>query len=319
MRRPSPLPTLALALALVGCVEAPTAEELPGLVPPLPDALFLTSLMTLDTTADNETMAVRATPFFQSWQAGDDYPTWLADPPRGDFLVTSVNTTLYVRASGPVAPTGRFPDLLVYAGAGDAWMGYGSRGGSAPNVPGSNPYVPGTTYKIEIEVALPEGGLWVSPEAPLGLKVVPVVVQQDGSHLEILVGGDEASAIQIASTRIDVSRSGETRGNADGEVTGTMYAGPAAPDTTSQRIPLSIPPGASYLLAWMNTTESQGVPDLDLSLAAPDGTILASSGTPTPREVLRVAPLTAGDHELVVTTAGSPQARFRVEWTLGTG
>ncbi|HVM44568.1 MAG TPA: hypothetical protein VM582_01435, partial [Candidatus Thermoplasmatota archaeon] len=112
----------------------------------------------------------------------------------------------------------------------------------------------------------------------------------------------------------------QVRGSDTGEVVGTIYAGPAAPPTTSTRFAVSVPPGAAYLAAWMNTTQSVGVPDIDLSVVSPDGDTIVTSGTPTPREAIRIAGpnlKAPGDYSLVVTTAGSPRASFRVEWIVG--
>jgi hypothetical protein len=301
-----------LAILLAGCVEPPGLS--PALAPSLPPQLFLSSLMTLDARPDGEAAAVRAAPFFQAWQAGTDYPTWVADPPASDMRVTSLDVTLFVRATGPVAQSGRFPDIMVYAGNGPSWIGFGSRSDY-------DAFVPGRTYEIAVPVALPAGGLWISPDAPLGIKVVPVMMQQDQADIEILVGGPEASRVDATAQPLAVARGAQTRGSGEGEVTGTIYAGAAAPATTSARVPIRIPANATYVLAWMNTTSNQGVPDLDLGIEAPNGTALATSGTPTPREALRLSAANLvgeGDYRLVVTTAGSPHATWRVEWTIGT-
>lgn len=306
-------PALALALALAGCVAPFAAEEQPAPAPTQRTA-FLHSAMKLADAAEENASAVRAGSFFRAWAAGADYPTWLADPPAEDALVTALNVTLFVRATGPVVESARFPDVMVYAGSGDAWMGYGERRDVSA-------FVPGTTYELAVEVALPAGGLWLPAGESLGLKVVPVMMQEDDqADVEILLGGDAASGATWTQAPLDVPRGRETRGEATGEVVGTVYAGAAAPPTTSHRTPLAIPPDATYVVAWMNTTENVGIPDIDLSLEGPGGATLATSGTPTPREALRIARQNLegpGDHALVVTTAGSPRATFTLEWVVG--
>lgn len=294
-------------ILLVGCV-TPNAVPTFHLQALPPAQVWLTSAFTLNADPPLEEETVAAAPFFQAWQAGGDYPTWVADATTGDVLVDALQVTLVVRATGPVVQSARFPDIMVYAGSGPAWMGYGERRDT-------DAFVPGQTYRVDVTVALPPGGLWISPDAPLGLKIVPVMLQQDQSELEIVVG-PHASIATLHALPAPPPRGAPVHAEAEGEVTGTMYAGAAAPATTSQRFPVELPANAT-LLAWMNTTVNQGVPDLDLALEGPSGKVIAGSGTPTPREALRLRPENlegAGTYQLVVTTAGSPHATFHLDW-----
>lgn len=277
-------------------------------------ASFLHSAMTLAAAPEGNVSAVRTGGFFEAWAAGEDYPTWVADPLPGHARVTSATVTLYVQASGPVVESARFPDIMVYGGAGDAWMGFGSR-------TDLNAILPGDVLELDVELAMPEGGLWLAPDVGFGLKVVPVMLQQDDTaDVEILLGGDTPSSVAWTVEPIDVPDARPESGSSTGEVMGTIYAGPAAPPTTSDRIPLAVPADAVWILAWMNTTDNVGIPDIDLGIEAPDGTPIATSGTPTPREAIRVAGANlpaAGEYQLVVTTAGSPKATVQVEWLIG--
>lgn len=313
-------PALAAALVtLAGCAApetgAPGGDE--GAFA-LPSSLtgHLHSTMTLTPEPEGSLSVVRTGSFFEAWAAGDDYPTWFADPLGEHALVTSLAVKLFVQTTGPVVESGRFPDIMVYAGAGDAWMGYGERRDLSA-------FVPGEVYELDVEIGLPPGGLWLGPDVGLGLKVVPVMLQQDDdADVEILLGGSESAsratwALAPHAMPSDVE---ETADSAEGEVVGTIYAGAAAPPTTSARIPLPLAADTAYVLAWMNTTDNVGVPDIDLSIEAPNGTVLVGSGTPTPREALRLAAANlagAGDYALVVTTAGSPRATFSLEWVVG--
>lgn len=274
--------------------------------------VYLRSTMTLADAPEDEARSVAMRPFFQAWAAGDDYPTWLLDPTGRDALVTSLHVTLFLRVTGPVLTSARFPDVMVYAGSDDAWMGYGElRAMSA--------FTPGEVYEIGFEIALPRGGLWLAPDGRLGLKVVPVMTQQEQANVEVLLGPETPSGARLRIEPLEVARGSEVSGDGGGQVVGTMYAQQAAPPTTRHATPIDLPPGASYLVAWMNTTESVGVPDLDLSLVDADGKDVAGSGTPTPREAIRVpaAALAGEDASLVVTTAGAPRATFRLEWRIG--
>jgi hypothetical protein len=134
--------TIAVVLMFSGCVGSSTSATSKI----SPTEFFLSALMTLDGSPGDETMAVRAAPFFQAWKAGEDYPTWVADPLHSDITITTLNVTLYLRADGPVVQSARFPDIMVYAGSGDAWMGYGERRDV-------DALVPGQTYRIEIPIA----------------------------------------------------------------------------------------------------------------------------------------------------------------------
>lgn len=307
-------PALLIALALTaGCLGLGGSPDDPGAVEG-PRTAFLHSAMTLADAAEPNASVVRTGPFFQTWAAGGDYPTWVADPLGADVLVTSVKVTLFLRVSGPVVQSARFPDIMVYAGSGDAWMGYGERRDV-------DAFTPDRLYELEVEVGLPTGGMWLPAAEGFGLKIVPVMLQQEErADVEVLLGGEDASQVEWQVAPLSLPAARLTMGHGNGEVTGTIYAGAAAPPTTSARVPLDIPRGATFVAAWMNTTSNVGIPDIDLSIVGPDGAAIATSGTPTPREAIRIAgPNLAGSGEyaLVVTTAGSPRAEFRVEWIVG--
>lgn len=276
---------------------------------------FFHSAMTLADVAEANESVVRTGAFFQAWAAGEDYPTWVADALDRDALVTAATATIYVQVTGPVVESVRFPDIMVYAGSGDAWMGYGDRRDLSA-------FQPGQIYEVEVEIAFPEGGMWIPAAEGFGIKVVPVMLQQDErADVQILLGGERGSRVAWTVAPLDVPASTPVRGSDAGEVIGTVYAGPAAPPTTSASFPFEVPDGAAYVVAWMNTTENVGVPDIDLSIAAPGGDVIATSGTPTPREAVRIAGPnlpSGGDYSLIVTTAGSPRASFKLEWIVGT-
>lgn len=312
------MPGRPLALALLalsaGCLGLGGGSDVAALETGTRTSYFH-SAMTLAPEPETNESAVRTGAFFQAWAAGDDYPTWAADPLGADALVTEAIVTLFVSVTGPVVESARFPDIMVYAGSGDAWMGYGERRDL-------NALQPDQIYEIEVEIDLPQGGIWVPAGEPFGLKVVPVMLQQDErADVMILLGGKRPSAVRWSVAPLELPPSTPTRGSAFGEVIGTIYAGPAAPPTTSASTPLEIPDGAAYVVAWMNTTDNVGVPDIDLSILAPGGETIATSGTPTPREAIRIAGPNlqgGGDYALVVTTAGSPRATYRLEWIVGT-
>ncbi|HUR67716.1 MAG TPA: hypothetical protein VM370_00590, partial [Candidatus Thermoplasmatota archaeon] len=88
---------------------------------------YFHSAMTLVDAAEANRSVVRTGGFYDKWAAGTDYPTWVADPLGRDVLVTGANVTLYIQVTGPVVENPRFPDIMVYGGSGDAWMGFGSR------------------------------------------------------------------------------------------------------------------------------------------------------------------------------------------------
>lgn len=312
------MPRRLLALALLafsaGCLSWGDDDAWPSAEVIGPRTSFLHSAMTLAPEAETNGSVVRTGAFFQAWAAGDDYPTWVADPMRIDALVTAATVTLFVQVTGPVVESVRFPDIMVYGGSGDAWMGYGERRDL-------NALQPDQIYEIEVEIGFPEGGMWIPAAEGFGLKVVPVMLQQDErADVLILLGGERASSVAWTVEPLDVPASRPVRGSAEGEVVGTIYAGPAAPPTTSAGTPLEVSEGAAYIAAWMNTTGNVGVPDIDLTIVGPRGEAIASSGTPTPREAIRIAGPNlqgGGDYQLVVTTAGSPRATFKLEWIVG--
>lgn len=303
---------LVAALALLGGCLGPVqpAATLSG--EPVEREAYLSPEMTLVDLPTPDARAVRTGSFFQAWAEGADYPTWLRDPLPHDVLVEDVRATVVVQVTGPVTRTMRFPDLMVYGGSGEAWMAIGTV--QTPPV-----LVPGQAYPLEVEVAGPEGGLWVPAGVAFGLKVVPVMTQDPQRDVEILVGGPDASRATWRETPVAPALPPLVAGEAAGEVVGSAYAGAAAPPTTSHRTPVRLSEGGA-LLAWMNTTASEGIPDVDLSLLAPDGSVVASSGTPTPREALRVAAPNLpgeGEYALVVTSYGSARAAFTLEWRAG--
>lgn len=302
---------LAVAAAiLAGCLGAATEPAPSGTVERVG---FFASTMTLADAAPNETAAVRSGSFFQKWGEGSDYPTWLSDPQDHDRLVQNVTLTLYARVTGPVTTTARFPDVMAYAGSGDAWIGYASA--ATDRV-----LLPARVYKLDFALEMPRGGLWVPAGETLGVKVVPVLTQGEPNDFEILLGPDSPSALTWQERGVVVEARELRSGRENGEVAGSAYAGPAAPPGTSHSTPISLGGAPTRILAWMNTTDHSGIPDLDFSLVGPDGEVVASAGTPTPREAIRVATpngLEKGEHRLVVTSYGSARASFTVEWLAG--
>lgn len=301
---------LLAALLLAGCLDQLAAPADEG---PAAREAYFTSGMELNATNEAETTGVRAGSFFQAWAEGVDYPTWRAPAETRDVLVENVTVTLRIRATGPVLETARFPDVMIYGGSGEAWMGFGNA--TTPPV-----LAPGTVYSFDVPVAPPAGGLFVPAGERFGLKVVPVMHQNDVADVEILVGGEQGSRAAWTTRPLDLPRAANATTGADsGELRGSNYAGPAAPDTVRHRVAVQVNDTPVQLLAWMNTTEHQGIPDIDLSIVGPEGDELAFSGTPTPREMLRLAAPNLqgpGNYTLVATSYGSARAVVSIEWAV---
>lgn len=302
---------LLVAFLLAGCLGAgadPRADEAPA-----ERRAHFAPTMTLVEAAPAEQAAVRSGSFFRAWADGTDYPTWLADPQERDVLVDDISLDLYVRVTAPVAITGRFPDIMAYAGSGDAWLGFASTQ--------TDPVLlPGRVYRFGLALEGPSGGLWVPAGETFGVKIVPVMTQGEQNDVEILLGADTPSGVAWRERPVALEARPLLDGRAEGEVAGSAYAGAAAPPSTSHATPLPLAEPPQRILAWMNTTSHEGIPDLDFSLVGPDGEVVASAGTPTPREGIRVAApngLPAGEYRLVVTSYGSARAAFTVEWLAG--
>lgn len=307
--------TLALAtlLLLAGCVAPPDVAPQPGSL--VEREAFFTKGMSLVAEAPGEEAAVGSGSFFQAWAAGADYPTWRAAPAERDVAIENVTVDLSVRATGPVVRTFRFPDIMVYAGSGDAWM--------AINTTQTAPVLtPGTVYTFQLSIPVPSGGLWVPAGEAFGLKVVPVMHQNDQADVEVLVGTAEASRASWTERPVEPPVvPAWTRDEVEGVLAGSEYAGPAAPASARHRAVVEVPANATgVLLVWMNTTSSEGIPDLDLEIVSPEGESLAFSGTPTPREMLRLAPFNLagpGEYTLVAHNYGSARAQFALGWAVG--
>ena len=291
-------------LAAPPSIDVPTARQ-----------AFLASDMTLAPSVEPTQHAVKEGSFFASWTAGADYPTWLARPPQArSVLVENVTLHVFLRASGPVARTFRFPDVLPYAGSGGAWMAVGNA--QTPPI-----LVPGTVYEFNVSIPGPAGGLWVPQGARLGTKIAIVMHQNDIADVELLVGGATASALSWNERGASDAPAAYERGRAEGDVTGSAYAGDAAPPTVRFAAPIHLNATPRAFLAWMNATQTDGIPDVDLELRAPNGTVLAFSGTPTPREMIRLGPenlanVTAGDLSIAAISYGSARAHVTIEWAL---
>jgi hypothetical protein len=298
---------LLLLALLAGCVQtvAPAAR--------VEEHAFLASDMTLAAAPEATEHAVPAGSFFAAWAQGQDYPTWREAPTGAGRLVENASLHLRVRATGPVARTFRFPDILAYGGSGEAWMGLGNA--TTPPV-----LTPGTTYVFDVDLALPKGGLWVPADQTLGVKVVPVMHQNDAADVDIIMGGDDPSALRWRASPAVASVATTLDGHVTGDVEGSAYAGAATPPTAQKLATLRVPPDGT-LLAWMNVTDAQGIPDVDLGVVAPDGSTLAYSGTPTGREMVRLGPANlhgvASDLALQVTDYGSARATYTLEWRAG--
>lgn len=302
---------LAVVLLLPGCmVRAPDG---PGDTEPAGDrAAWLTESMAFSPRAPDGG-AVRTGGFFESWASGDDYPTWRSDPMGEDVVVENLTVTLVLRAAnGPVVESYRFPDIMVYGGGGESWIGFASTSDETVFLPTDG------AKTLVFELAPPEGGLWVPAGESLGVKVVPVMLQQDDvADLEVLLGA-EASRVEWSQHPLASAPRPDAIERTEGEVVGSAYSPVAAP-TTSARVPVNVPAGAA-LVAWMNTTDHQGIPDIDFSLEPRGGgEAIAFSGTPTPREHLKLHPgnVPPGDYDLVVTSYGSARATFVVEHAVG--
>lgn len=303
-------PFLLVALLLAGC--AVPEDGLDADAQTVTRGAWFDSAMALSEEPENDTKAVRTGGFFRAWAAGTDYPTWLAPPATRDVLVDEVHVTLHLRVTGPVAETARFPDVMVYGGSGGAWMGYGNA--TTPSV-----LVPGQVYKLEVAVAVPVGGMWVPRGGSFGLKVVPVMMQESAADVEILVGGETSRAAwtERGTTGLDEEL---TPGSEKGETTGSAYAGPAAPASVSHAAKVTLDDEPKAIVAWLNTTAHQGIPDIDLAVHAPDGTTLAFSGTPTPKEFIRLHADNLrgpGEYRIVGTSYGSARSSFTLEWRAG--
>lgn len=292
-------------------MEDPTAPSVAGA--PVAREGFFTAAMGVADAPEDGAGAVRAGSFFQAWAEGADYPTWTAAPMAADVAVSNLSAKLFLRGTGPVVESVRFPDVMIYAGAGGAFMGFAS-------AKFSSLLLPGEVHEIDLALAVPEGGLVVPEGEALAFKVVPVMHQNDAADIEILVGGDAASRANWTATTLALAPVDLTKGEDAGEAVGSAYAGEAAPPTVSHQTVVPTETAPRAFLVWMNTTDHQGIPDIDLALVAPDGTQVAFSGTPTPREFLRLSEPNlrqAGDYVIVVTSYGSARATFSVEWLVG--
>lgn len=307
-----PVALAPLLLLLAGCVAPVNAPGSAGEAGAR--AAFLAPDMTLANASAPTETAVRVGSFFTSWADGVDYPTWRAPAARVGLVVDDITAHVRLRVTAPVAKTFRFPDVLVYGGSGDAWMALGNA--STPPV-----LAPGQDYAFDIKLAAPAGGLWLPAGESFGLKVVVVMHQNDAADVQVMLGGpDPSGARWTERSGAATFPSDATEGKDAGDVAGSAYAGAATPESARHRTPVAMHSPARGLVAWMNTTDHDGVPDLDLSFAGRDGKDIAYAGTPTPREMLRLGPANlaaTGPYALVVTSYGSAKASFTLEWRAG--
>lgn len=312
MSRPALLALLLLLpAAVVGCIEIPDGATEAARQTNVEER-YLTDGLGFSEAPPRDG-AVRTGAFFQRWAEGDDYATWTGDLAPHDRMIQDIEVRLVLRATGPVVESSRFPDIMVYAGAGEAFLGYG-------DVRDEQVLVPMLTYHVDVEVEVPEGGLWLPAGEPFALKVVPVMLQQDDAADIEVVTGPAGSRVEWHEAPLDTSPRPPLTGEAEGEAIGSAYAGDAAPKSTSQSYPIQVPAGAQAVLAWMNVTGSDGIPDVDLEILGPDGETVAFSGTPTPREALKLAAPNLrgpGEYRLVVTSYGSARAAFTLAWAIG--
>lgn len=313
MRRAPPALASALAFALLAGCLVPTPDS-PQVGVTTARAAWFTADLALADDAPADVKGVRAGSFFDKWRTGADYPTWRAAPATADVAIENVTVNVTIRATGPVLETARFPDLMVYAGSGDAWMTINTT--QTPSV-----LVPGQQYRYTLAIPSPRGGMWVPAGEPFGLKVVPVMHQNDAADIEIVVGGDQGSWASWTERVVPpLAPLAPTNGKDQGELAGSEYAGQAAPASARHRTAILSNATPTLLVAWMNTTENQGVPDLDLELVSPGGESLVFAGTPTPREMLRLREFNleeSGTYTLVTHNYGSARATFVVEWAIG--
>lgn len=298
---------LALVLLLAGCMGGAAKQE-----PPRERRAWLDAQGSLLDAAPGQG-AVRAGSFYLKWAQGADYPTWRTAPFARDVLVTNLSVDVALRATGPITTSYRFPDLMAYGGSGDAWVAFNRTNLGAL-------LAPGETRRATLDLALPGGGLWVPAGEPLGVKLVPVMTQGDANDIEFLVGPDGSALRWSEADAPFVVHAPTARDTTSGATTGSAYAGDAAPSTTFSRVAIELPTHPAWLVAWMNVTSDQGVPDVDLFLEDAQGNQLAGSGTPTPREMLRLGPESLpadGKAVLVVASYGSAHATYDLAWVTG--
>ena len=309
MRHAAPI----LAILLAGCLVPQLAAPPPSLDGPREGWLSLQGNLT---QAPGDALAtIRMGSFFESWAQGKDYPTFRAPALDRNVIVEGATATLRIDATGPVARTIRFPDVLVYAGSGEAWMGVGNA--TTPPV-----LAPGQEYRFEVPLAMPPGGLFVPAGERFGVKVVVVMHQNDAADVELRVGTPAGSRVEWTQRETQaLPPLAWMTGRDEAQVAGSAYAGNASTGSERHQTPIRATAAPVLLLAWMNTTAHEGVPDLDLRVISPDGEQLAFSGTPTPREMLRLGPMNLrgpGEYRVEVVSYGSARATASVEWALAT-
>lgn len=305
---------LVTMLALAGCIQADGEPGGEMAQPSTERQGYFTRDMTLTAAAEPDEAAVRAGSFFQKWAAGTDYPTWRAPPEGSDIAIENVTVDLTIRVTGPVAQTFRFPNVMVYSGSDDAWM-------SINTTPTPPILLPGQTYRYTLPIPQPTGGTWIPAGGAFGLKVVPVMHQNDAADVQVIVGGEQGSTVTWTQRAVPpLPTLTLSAGKDAAELAGSEYAGQAAPASARHRTAAPMDGTPRLLVAWLNTTETQGIPDLDLEVQGPDGTQLVFAGTPTPREMVRLREFNLpapGEYGLIGHNYGSARAKYTIEWATG--
>lgn len=287
---------VVMAIALAGCV-GPSGEP-PGTgddaVAPPPQGpsgtWFLAGPDALGPDAPTGDVPDRipVASFPRTWGARDGFPTFTGAPLESDsgLRITGGNVTLFAEPRGVALSTTRFVEWIAYVGA----PGFPNAAGV---IRAEAVHMQGEVREITIPIAVPAGGSVVFAGEPIQVIVFPVQTQDDAADpvtLDLLVNARATDARVVLETAPWNSSIVGIEGqpiHAEGSLTGSAYAGERE-GFSSRTHPFDLPDDAIGFVARLDATEGAPFPDLDLAILGPDGSEVASSGTPYSREAVRV-------------------------------
>lgn len=282
---------LFLAVLLAGCAATPAPAP-----PPAPASGPVTFWLTGDgfsaaAPGEGDPVRVPSGNFFDAWANGEGLPTWRGEAlaPGATFLATAVRVVAWAESPSGAAQGGRFPSYIAYVGNEGFLQGQAS-------LPPLGVVPPGDRRELTFDLALPLGGLVLRGDEPLELLLTPVQSNDDRAQsIEFLVGSAATpSRIELEGAAVVLpgaveGESHEQDGRHTGTLSGSAYA-PTGPveGVSAATFPFEVPEGAREVVVTMTVTSNVGIPDVDLTVYAPDGEAAANSVTPYGVEAVRL-------------------------------
>lgn len=326
------LPLLMLVPVVAGCLgggddgKDPGSGDEPWSPSPMNETWFLKAGYRLDPTPPGKATpdAVASTPIVNGF-ANEDLKAFASAPVLGQRNYTHARIIVYYRADG--ATVDPFPNRTNPQEARGFVFWLGSKGvyPSFASTFGPTILVPNQVYKAEAVIPLPAPSWTVPTQEPLQVLIATLALNAEAYDVRILVDSTatpsrvelvgSTSNLTLPPTLYPVGKEFTILGNSG------LFTGATGPAGESRvRTPVPVRANDTYVEVRVVFRSNQGgKSDLDFTLYAPGGTIVAAlSTTPYQSETVRLflpnlARYGAGDYVADVNAYSGVNTRFALQ------